>query len=114
MNIRVSKRVAITGVLALVGLLAFSSYRSIRIHSISIADRTLESGGNERSTDPQELLATANHLYWLYNGPKAAPLFARAEKLFADKGDSRNELYAKVGRLRSEAERMSFVELCES
>jgi hypothetical protein len=26
-------------------------------------------------------------------------------------GDSRNELYAKVGRLRSEAETMSFVEL---
>jgi len=101
----------VTGVLALVGLLAFLSYRSIRIHSIWIADRPLESGGNERSTDPQELLATANHLYWLYNGPKAAPLFARAEKLFADKGDSRNELYAKVGRLRSEAETMSFVEL---
>ena len=111
MNIRVSKRVVVTGVLALVGLLAFLSYRSIRIHSIWIADRPLESGGNERSTDPQELLATANHLYWLYNGPKAAPLFARAEKLFADKGDSRNELYAKVGRLRSEAETMSFVEL---
>ena len=111
MNIRVSKRVVITGVLALVGLLAFSSYCSIRIHSIPIADRQLESGVNERSTDPQELLAKANHLYWLYNGPKAAPLFARAEKLFADKGDSRNELYAKVGRLRSEAETMSFVEL---
>ena len=111
MNIRVSKRVVVTGVLALVGLLAFSSYRSIRIHSIPIADRPLESGVNERSTDPQELLAKANHLYWLYNGPKAGPLFARAEKLFADKGDSRNELYARVGRLRSEAETMSFVEL---
>jgi CHAT domain-containing protein/tetratricopeptide (TPR) repeat protein len=55
--------------------------------------------------------AEANRLYWLNNGPKAAPLYAKAEKLFADEGDSRNELYAKVGRLRSEAETMSFVEL---
>jgi hypothetical protein len=51
------------------------------------------------------------HLYWLSNGPKAGPLFARAEKLFAAEGDSRNEIYAKVGRLRSQAETMSFVDL---
>jgi CHAT domain-containing protein/tetratricopeptide (TPR) repeat protein len=63
------------------------------------------------STNPQELLAEANRRYWLNNGPKAAPLYAKAEKLFAAQGDSRNELYAKVGRLRSEAETMSFVEL---
>src|SRR5580658_3295103 len=64
-----------------------------------------------QSTDPQALLGIANHFYWLNNGPAASPLFARAEKLFAAQGDSRNELYAKVGRLRSEAETMSFVEL---
>jgi hypothetical protein len=33
--------------------------------------------------------------------------------LFAERGDTRNELYAKVGRLRSEAETMSFVELSQ-
>ena len=65
----------------------------------------------EKSTDPVSLLGEADRLYWLNNGPKAAPLFARAERLFADRGDARNELYAKVGRLRSEAETMSFVEL---
>ena len=65
----------------------------------------------EKSTDPLSLLGEADRLYWLNNGPKAAPLFARAERLFADRGDARNELYAKVGRLRSEAETMSFVEL---
>jgi len=37
--------------------------------------------------------------------PMSLPLshldqFVRAEKLFAAEGDSRNELYAKVGRLR--------------
>ncbi len=65
----------------------------------------------EQSTDPVSLLGEAKRLYWLNNGPKAAPLFARAEMLFADRGDARNELYAKVGHLRSEAETMSFVEL---
>ena len=65
----------------------------------------------ERSTDPQVLLAEANRLYWLNNGPRAAPLYAKAESLFASRGDARNELYAKIGRLRSEAETMSFVEL---
>ena len=66
---------------------------------------------SENSADPQVLLEEANRLYWLNNGPKAAPLYAKAEKLFADRGDARNELYAKIGHLRSEAETMSFVDL---
>ena len=65
----------------------------------------------EASTDPQVLLAEANRLYWLNKGSKAAPLYARAEKLFAYEGNARDELYAKVGHLRSEAETMSFVDL---
>jgi tetratricopeptide (TPR) repeat protein len=64
-----------------------------------------------RSTDPQALLALADHFYWLNNGPAAAPLYARAEKLFSERGDARNKLHARVGRLRSEAETMSFVDL---
>ena len=115
MSIRVPKRVIVTGALVLVGLLAFLSYRSIGIHRSLTAGkrvgRRAEARVAETSTDPQELLAEANRLYWLNNGPKAAPLYAKAEKLFAAQGDSRNELYAKVGRLRSEAETMSFVEL---
>ena len=43
--------------------------------------------------------------------PKAAPLYAKAESLFASRVDARNELYAKIGHLRSEAETMSFVDL---
>jgi len=114
-SIRVPKRVMVTIALVLVGLLAFLSYRLIGIHRILTAGKRLgqraEPRDVETSTDPQKLLAEANRLYWLNNGPKAAPLYAKAEKLFAAQGDSRNELYAKVGRLRSEAETMSFVEL---
>src|ERR1017187_5878383 len=105
----------VTVAFVLAGLLVFLSYRSIGIQRILIADKRVGQRGEARdaetSTDPQELLAEANRLYWLNNGPKAAPLYAKAEKLFAVQGDSRNELYAKVGRLRSEAETMSFVEL---
>jgi CHAT domain-containing protein/tetratricopeptide (TPR) repeat protein len=105
----------VTAALVLAGLLVFLNYRSMGIHRILTAGKLLGQRAEPRdggtSTDPQELLAEANRLYWLNNGPKAAPLFARAEKLFADEGDGRNELYAKVGRLRSEAETMSFVEL---
>jgi CHAT domain-containing protein len=65
----------------------------------------------ENSNDPQKLLSAADHFYWLNNGPKAAPLYAKAEQMFAERSDDRNELHAKVGQMRSEAETMSFVEL---
>jgi CHAT domain-containing protein len=64
-----------------------------------------------RSTNASLVLATADHFYWLNNGPTAAPLYARAEELFSQNGDKRNELHAHIGRLRSQAETMSFVDL---
>lgn len=38
-------------------------------------------------------------------------LYARAQQLFLAKGDARDALHAKVGRLRSNAETISFVDL---
>jgi hypothetical protein len=80
-------------------------------HTLGLQNSPLVVSDAANSTDPQALLAEANHLYWLNNGPKAAPFFAKAETLFGAQGDARNELYARVGHLRSEAETMSFVEL---
>ena len=58
----------------------------------------IRSSSNESSDDDPQLLASrADHVYWLNNLSKAAPLYRRAEKLFADKGDARDEIYAKVG-----------------
>ena len=91
-----------------------SRYAHHRLHDISADERINTPGVSDRpetSTNPQVLLEEANRLYWLNNGPKAAPLYAKAESLFAIRGDARNELYAKIGRLRSEAETMSFVDL---
>jgi hypothetical protein len=65
----------------------------------------------DSGNDPQVLMARADHFYWLNNGPRAAPLYGKAEQLFTARGDTRNAIHAKVGRLRSEAETMSFVQL---
>src|SRR5713226_2979074 len=51
-------------------------------------------------SNPEVLLAEANRLAWLFNWPKAEPLYARAEELFKEKADTRNEIYARVGRIR--------------
>jgi len=95
-------------------LIIYSYYAYTRHHRTAQANEassSIDSADPEQSTDPHALLGIADHFYWLNNGPAAAPLYARAEKLFSERGDMRNELYAKVGSLRSEAETMSFVDL---
>jgi CHAT domain-containing protein/tetratricopeptide (TPR) repeat protein len=85
--------------------------RHYRTVSGNEAGSPVDTASLQLPTDPQALLGIADHFYWLNNGPAAAPLYTRAEKLFSERGDARNELHAKVGRLRSEAETMSFVDL---
>jgi CHAT domain-containing protein len=112
-SIAVSKRMRVALALTLTTFLTsycvFSRFHSTHANHTSNSPHAVNDP--ETSTDARALLAQATHFYWLNNGPKAGPLFARAEKLFAAEGDRRNELYAKVGRLRSEAETMSFVDL---
>jgi CHAT domain-containing protein/tetratricopeptide (TPR) repeat protein len=63
------------------------------------------------SQNPEILLAEANRLAWLFNWPKAQPLYVRAEELFGEKGDTRNEVYAHVGRIRAQSETMSWTDV---
>jgi len=65
------------------------------------------------SGNPEILLKEANRLAWLFNWPKAEPLYIRAEQLFKDKGDTRNEVYSRVGRIRAQSETMSWVDVSE-
>ena len=60
-----------------------------------------------KAQQPQahKLLAQALQLADLYNWADATPLFAGAEHLFADAGDQRNALYARLGMIRSNIER---------
>jgi len=73
--------------------------------------RAKSGSDNDADHNPRVLVAKADHFYWLNNGPRAAPLYARAEQLFSEQGDTRNEIHAKVGRLRSQAETTSFADL---
>jgi tetratricopeptide (TPR) repeat protein len=108
-------RWATFAVALVLGVLTSSSYYVFTVHrrmsALTGAAFRIVSADAQQSIDPQALLAVADHFYWLNNGTAAGPLYARAEKLFAQQGDAPNELHAKVGRLRSEAETMSFVEL---
>jgi hypothetical protein len=48
--------------------------------------------------NPEILLAEANRLAWVFNWPKAEPLYVRAEELFKEKGDTRKQ---RVGWIRA-------------
>src|SRR5258708_36008598 len=61
--------------------------------------------------DPDVLLKQAFHYGALYNWADAASLFAQAEQLYSARGDSRNALYAHLGRLRSTREQLSLPEV---
>ncbi len=63
--------------------------------------------------NPRRLIEKADRFAWVYNWYVAGPLYAEAEKLFEQVCDRRNALYAKIGRLRSEWESMSFREVSE-
>src|ERR1039458_7672244 len=96
---------------AVVVVLTTAAYNVVTAHRREATRIRLTSDDVQQSADPQVLLKAADRFYFLNNGPAAAPLYAKAEKLFSERGDVRNELHAKVGRLRSEAETMSFVDL---
>jgi CHAT domain-containing protein len=99
------------------GILLFFAFRShFQLSRARVDDSPPSINGDSGSqadsgNDPRVLMAKADHFYWLNNGPRAAPLYAKAEQLFSEHGDTRNEIRAKVGRLRAQAETMSFVEL---
>jgi CHAT domain-containing protein len=63
--------------------------------------------------DPDALLKQALRYGELYNWSDAAPLFSRAEQLYTERGDSRNALYAHLGRIRSTMEQLSLPEASE-
>ncbi len=69
--------------------------------------------GQAATDDPDVLLKKALQLGDLYNWADAAPLFTEAEQLYRERGDSRNALYAHLGRLRSTMEQLSLPEVSE-
>lgn len=70
-------------------------------------------GDLKQGQGPEDLLAEANHLSWLFNWPKAEPLYVRAEEMFKKNGDKRDEIYARVGEIRARSETMSYTDVSE-
>ncbi len=63
-----------------------------------------------KANDPYSLLAEANRLSWLLN-PSAAQRFAQAEVRFHELGDTKNEAWARIGRIRGQAVNTSFTKV---
>jgi CHAT domain-containing protein/tetratricopeptide (TPR) repeat protein len=61
--------------------------------------------------DAQTELDKGRQLGDLYNWADAAPYFIEAEHLFNERGDMRNALYAKLGRIRSTMEQVSLPQM---
>ena len=82
MRIRVPTRLAFTVALALAVLTACSYYVYTLRHRAATPTRPgalhNDSADAQQWTDPQVLVAAADHFYFLNNGPAAAPLYARA------------------------------------
>lgn len=67
--------------------------------------------GPASSAEPREVLKQADHFANLGNWHKARKLYAEAEQVFHSRGDTRNELYAKFGRLHRDVESGSYADL---
>src|SRR5689334_15921504 len=57
---------------------------------------------------PEELIAQADQLAERSDWHDAGPLYARAEVAYRNAGDSKNEMYAKFGRLHRDLEDGSY------
>ncbi|MCI0659787.1 MAG: hypothetical protein L0220_01805 [Acidobacteria bacterium] len=63
--------------------------------------------GIATANEPAGVLKKANYYADLYNWLEAGPLYAQAEKPFAEVGDKGNELYARFGRIRGTMETLN-------
>ncbi|HEY1525945.1 MAG TPA: CHAT domain-containing protein [Candidatus Angelobacter sp.] len=68
-----------------------------------IKPRTTNTHVEVRTGDPIALLSEANRLSWLGNWYAAGPLYQQAELRFHAIGDTENEAYARIGRIRAQA-----------
>ena len=109
-------RVALLLISLAIGLLGALFHKYIWMYASRKLSRSFRSSLSQdpvAQTNPEAMLAEANRLAWLFNWPKAEPLYVRAGELFKEKGDTRNEVYARVGRIRAQSETMSYVDVSQ-
>src|SRR5579862_7028294 len=78
--------------------------KAVRIEVLAVYAGMLLIGHSAFGQDgeAERLLADGDKLAWLKNWQAAEPFFEKAEILFRERGDKRNELYARVSRMRGQ------------
>lgn len=65
------------------------------------------------SRNPEKLLAQADYLASLDNWEAARPYFAKAGRLFAERGDQTDALYARISCVEADVEKGSYSEAAQ-
>lgn len=78
--------------------------KAVRVHVLAVYAGVLLIGHSAfgQPEDAERLLADGDKLAWLKNWQAAEPFFEKAEILFRERGDKRNELYARISRMRGQ------------
>ena len=78
--------------------------KAVRIEVLAVYAGMLLIGHSAFGQDgeAERLLADGDKLAWLKNWQAAEPFFEKAEILFRERGDKRNELYARISRMRGQ------------
>src|ERR1700689_1538434 len=78
--------------------------KAVRIEVLAVYAGMLLIGHSAFGQDgeAERLLTDGDKLAWLKNWQAAEPFFEKAEILFRERGDKRNELYARMSRMRGQ------------
>jgi len=113
----VSKRLAVTLLLVALAVVALESYHA---STLTLFCAVLSPSGLptiladlNNSTDPNLLLVEANRLAWLFNWPKASHSTNEQKNFSKKRATTRNEVYARIGRIRAQSETMSYVDVSQ-
>src|SRR5580704_7715828 len=90
-------------------ILAFARRTTLVVAAATVCHPT----SAQNTPDPGKLLQDADRLAWLKNWTRAEPLYADAERLFNERSDQRNALYASVNKLRAQLPRLSVPEVSQ-
>ncbi|HWW87194.1 MAG TPA: hypothetical protein VNZ26_26535, partial [Vicinamibacterales bacterium] len=90
-------------------ILAFARRTTLVVAAATVCHPT----SAQNTPDPGKLLQDADRLAWLKNWTRAEPLYADAERLFNERSDQRNALYASVNKLRAQLPRLAVPEVSQ-
>ncbi len=94
----------------LVTLVACVLFSAARISNLT---PQIPSSAASQQDEGHRVLHEADRIAFLHNWTKAGMLFRKAETIFDDSGDVRNQTYAHIGRLRGMVETLSLPAVSE-